>query len=111
MVDTYVVSESGKATILKDPNATLDYPFNWTAWLDDVSDALATKTVTTPTLDSEGQATTLVVVDSNIVGKKVVAIISGGTPGKTYPVTCHVVTAATPPREDDRTIYIKIKER
>ena len=104
MVDTYVVGTTGKATILKDKDAVLDYIFDWTTWLDDVADSITSKTVTlgaTPTgltLDS-----------SSIVGKTVVAWISDGTEGQTYSVTCHIVTAQG--REDDRTIYIKIKDR
>ena len=104
MVDTYVVGTTGKATILKDKDAVLDYIFDWTAWLDDVADTIATKTVTTPTVS--GQIT---IDSSSIIGKTVVAWISDGTEGQTYSVTCHIVTAQG--REDDRTIYIKIKER
>ena len=106
MTDTYVVGETGKAVIIKDPDAVLDYIFDWTLWLDDVVDTIATQTVTTPTVSGS-----IVIDDSNSVGKTVVAYISGGTVGQTYPVTCQIVTAASPPRTDERTIYIKIKER
>jgi len=104
MVDTYVVGTTGKATILKDPDAVLDYIFDWTAWLDDVADSITTKTVTTPTVAGQ-----IVIDSSSIVGKTVVAWISAGAAGQTYEVNCHIVTAGG--REDDRTIYIKIKER
>ena len=106
MTDTYVVSASGKAVIIKDPDAVLDYIFDWTLWLDDVVDTIATATVTTPTVSGQ-----IVIDDSNPVGKTVVAYISAGTVGQTYPVTCQIVTAASPARTDERTIYIKIKER
>lgn len=101
MTDTYVISDSGKATILKDPNATLDYTWDWTLWLDDIVDTISAKVVT---VDSP-----LVLVSSNIVGKKVVAFISGGVAGATYKAVCEITTAGG--RIDDRTIYIKIKER
>jgi hypothetical protein len=104
MTDTYVVGSSGKAVILKDPEAILDYIWDWTAWLDDIVDTLAFETVTVPT--------GLVLESEAIVGKTVVAFISGGTVGQTYPVTCHITTAGgNPPREDDRTIFLKISER
>lgn len=106
MTDTYVVSASGKAVIVKDPDAVLDYIFDWTLWLDDVTDTLFSQTVTTP-----AGVGAIVIDDSDIVGKTVVAYISGGTVGNEYPVTCQIVTAASPPRTDERTIYIKIKER
>jgi hypothetical protein len=106
MTDTYVIGATGKAVIIKDPDAVLDYIFDWTLWLDDVVDTIASQTVTTPAGTGN-----IVIDDSDIVGKTVVAYISGGTVGQTYPVTCQIVTAASPARTDERTIYIKIKER
>lgn len=102
MTDTYVIdAATGKATIVKDPQAVLDYTFNWTAWLDDITDALASHLVTADagiTVDS-----------SSIVGKTVVAWISGGTVGTTYRVACKVTTSGG--RTDERSIFIKVKER
>lgn len=43
------------------------------------------------------------------VDNTVVAWISGGTAGTTYRVTCRIVTAGG--RTDDRSIFIKVKER
>lgn len=102
MTDTYVVdATTGKATILKDPQAVLDYIFDWAAWLTDISDTLATHVVTPDagiTLDS-----------SSIVGSTVVAWLSGGTAGTTYRVACKITT--TGGRTDERSIFIKVKER
>ena len=106
MTDTYVVSASGKAVIIKDPDAVLDYIFDWTLWLDDVVDTITSQTVTTPTVSGG-----IVIDESSIVGKTVVSYVSGGTVGQTYPVTCQITTASTPARVDERTIYIKLKER
>jgi len=39
--ETYTISASGKASIVKDSAAVLDYPFDWTDWLDLVSDNVA----------------------------------------------------------------------
>jgi|AMWB02.1.fsa_nt_gi hypothetical protein len=87
--------------IVKDPDAVLDYVFNWATWLAGISDTISSHTVTVPAGITLGS--------SSIVGSTVVAWISGGTAATTYQVTCHIVTAAG--REDDRSIYIVIGER
>lgn len=100
MTDTYTISASGKATITKDPDAALDYSLDLTAWLTDVSDTVST-------LDVIGVG---VVIDSSqITGSVVSAFVSGGTVGETATVTFRFTTAAG--RTDDRTIFLKIKER
>lgn len=83
----------------KDPDAVLDYEFDWSAWLG--TDTIATHTVTASawlTVDSTEATTTTVT-----------AWLSGGTDGASYAVTCHIVTAAG--REDDRTATITVQER
>ena len=101
MVDTYDVTNPNKPTIIKDPNAVLDYTFDWTLWLDDVVDAIATKSIVA--------ATGITVDSSQISGKKVIVWLSGGTAGQKYQVTCRITTAGG--RTDDRSIFIKMKER
>jgi len=104
--DTFVISSSGKATIKKDPEATLDYIFNWTDWLTAAGgDVIVSATVTPDT--------GLTLVTSGVVdaGRRVQAFISGGVDGVTYKVKCSIVTAASPnPRREDRVIYIKCKQ-
>ena len=106
MTDTYVVSSTGKYTILKDPEATLDYTFDWTDWLAKSSnDTIATATFTVPT--------GLVLVSSSVIaaGLKARAFISGGTAGTTYKVTCAITTVLAPnARIEERVIYIKVKQ-
>jgi len=34
MTDTYVVDSKGRSVIVKDPNAVLDYSWDWTDWLE-----------------------------------------------------------------------------
>jgi len=104
MTDTFVISGAGssvKATILKDPDAVLDYTFDWTAWLAGIADTLASQQMVVDT--------GITLNSSSIDGSKVIAWLSGGTAGTTYRVTCRVVTAGG--RTDDRSIYIKIVER
>lgn len=99
------------ADFTKDPDAVLDYKFDWksnsngrgfTDWLD-TSETITSHTVTVPTgltLDSSSQA------DTNT---SVIAWLSGGTAGTTYNVTCQIATSAG--RTDDRTIEISVAER
>ena len=102
--ETYVITGTGtdaKATIVKDPDAILDYPFKWTNWL-----ALISDTINSYTIISDPGIN--IVEDSNTT-THVIVWLSGGTVGTTYKVTCRIVTAGG--RTDDRSIYVKIKER
>lgn len=100
MTDTYTISEAGRASIPKDPDATLDYSLDLAAWLTDIADTLESLQVV-----SDG-----VTVDSHLIdGDAVVAWVSGGMAGETAAVTFRFTTAGG--RTDDRTIYLKIKER
>lgn len=112
-IDTYVIGTSGKATILKDPDAVLDYTFDWTAWLDDIADTIASASV--PVLTPAGLVLDLTEPHTNgfqVVGKTVVVWLKQGTPGTTHRVTCRIVTAnPSGQRTDDRSIYVKVKDR
>lgn len=86
-------------TFIHDPDAVLDYIWDWTAWLD--SDTISTATTTADTgitVDSTTNTTTTATVT-----------LSGGTAGENYDVTVHITTAAG--LEDDRTIRIQVRER
>lgn len=84
---------------VKDPDAVLDYQWDWTAWL--AGDTIASCTVTA----QDG----LAVSDTSNTATAVTAWLDGGTADQRYTVTCHVVTAAG--REDDRTITVSVMER
>ena len=86
-------------SFVKDPDAVLDYEWDWSAWLG--TDTIASHTVTA--------ATGLTVDTSEATTTAVTAWLSGGSVGASYAVTCHVVTAAG--REDDRTATITVQER
>ena len=102
---TETFSEVGnpRPWIRKDPGATLDYSFDWTDWLD-AGEAIATYAVTVDgvTLDSQSRD-----------GAVVTGWVSGGTagPGVVASITCEITTDALPSRTDQRTIYLKIRER
>ena len=95
----------------KDPDAVLDYKFDWKAltngsgnsdWLAS-GETISTYEVTVDTgitKDSAAKADT----DTSIV-----IWLSGGTDEVDYEVTVHIVTSAS--REDDRTARIPVRER
>lgn len=89
------------AKFKKDPDATLDYEFDWSAWLLDVSDTIASVTwVLTGTL---------VKVSSSFTSLTATAFISGGTEGEDETLTCRITT--TGGRIDDRSVTLKITPR
>ena len=84
----------------KDPNARLDYQWDWSDWLAD-GETIASAVITVPddiTLDQQDDADTTVT-----------AWLEGGEDGVGYKVTCHITTSAG--REDDRSIYLIGRER
>lgn len=84
----------------KDPDAVLDYTFDWSRWLAQ-SETITTSTVTVSagiTLNSSSNTTTTAT-----------AWVSGGTAGKPYTITDRIVTNQG--RTDDRTITIRVTNR
>ena len=85
---------------LKDPSAVLDYVFDWTEWL------ATGETITDHTITAD----TGITVDSSTESDgKVTVWLSGGTAGINYKVACLITTSAG--RTDERTLWIKVKER
>lgn len=96
---------------LKDPNAVLDYKFDWKAltngsgdsdWLA-VGETISTRVVTVDvglTKDSDS------ITDANTT---VTVWLSGGTPNVDYNVACKIVTSAG--RTDERTVTIRVMQR
>lgn len=85
-------------SISKDPDAVLDYPFDWSTWLD--GDTISSHTIT---------ADSGITVDSSSATTSVVTVwLSGGTAGASYSVACRITTAAG--RTDERTIRIEVFE-
>lgn len=87
---------------LKDPQATLDYRFDWSRWLQ-AGDII---------VDHEVQVDAgLTKVSSSVDpdGDGVTFWVSGGTAGVSYGVVCHIET--TGGRVDERTMDILVEER
>jgi hypothetical protein len=87
-----------------DPDARLDYPMDWSAWLSD-DDVIVSATV----VGVEG-----LVVESPVAFTETVVtpwVSFGPDPvmGQGYNMTYHIATAAG--REDDRTVTLVCKER
>jgi len=89
-----------EAIYIKDPDAVLDYAFDWTDWLAD-SETISSHTVTVPsglTKDSDSESDGVVT-----------AWLSGGTAGTSYDVACKIVTSDG--RTDERTIKVLVVQR
>ena len=85
---------------VKDPDAVLDYGFDWSSWLA-TGETISSHTITTETgltKDSDSESSGVVTV-----------WLSGGTAGNDYDVACKIVTSAS--RTDERTITIRVKNR
>ena len=99
------------ATYDKDPDAVLDFKFDWktasngrgfTDWLD-TTETIASIVIT---------ATAGITVDSSELADtntSVIVWLSGGTDGTSYTVACRITTSAG--RVDERTITISVAER
>jgi hypothetical protein len=87
---------------VKDPDAVLDYPINWSTWLTDISDTYLSHSVISLTGG--------LVADSSTQSGGIITVwLSGGNVGETASFTVRIVS--TGGRTDDRTFYLKIKER
>lgn len=84
---------------LKDPDAVLDYRWDWADWLGTDTITAATITVT-----ADGPDASPPVID----GGAVTTWLTGGSIGA-HQATCRITTAAG--RIDERTVRIDIRER
>lgn len=87
---------------IKDPNATLDYGFDWSQWLD-IGETISDYVIVTSPCGIVNLYST-----STISGS-VVAWLTSGCAGTRYSIACKMTTSAS--RVDERTIKIDVKER
>lgn len=85
---------------VKDPQAVLDYKWDWTDWMPD-NDKIVASTFTTDSDD-------LTVEDTLFDDVTTTVWLSGGVAGERYTVTNHITTDDG--RQDDRSITIVCKE-
>lgn len=88
--------------MVKDPDAVLDFRWDWTDWLDDDT----AETITSANIIG---AVGVTVDDSNVDGATVVARVSGGAIGEPASATCRITTSTA--QVDDRTMTFTIRER
>jgi len=87
---------------LADPQAVLDYEWDWSSWLDTANN----ETILSHTITSDPGIT----VNSHTATSTTVTVwLTGGTVGTRYAIVCHITTSAG--RQDDRTIKIVVQDR
>ncbi|MEV6105716.1 hypothetical protein AB0M28_13510 [Streptomyces sp. NPDC051940] len=86
---------------IKDPDATLDYTWDWTLWCAGNKTIISAVIILPPGLTAVGEP----IVTSPTVSQ----VISGGTLSETYKATCRVTTAGG--IIDDRSLWITIRDR
>jgi len=86
----------------KDPNAVLNYDFDWSDWLGtgEVISSIDVAADTGLTVDSSSNTDDTVTVT-----------LSGGTVGESYTVRCRITTNSSPAQTDDRSMTVTIAER
>lgn len=87
----------------KDPNAVLDFNWDWTEWLATNEDVIQTISIETNGVDLKPSPA------PTTDGLIVTAWLSGGVAGTRATARCRITTSAG--RTDDRTINITIRER
>lgn len=96
----------------KDPDAVLDYLWNWADYLgtDTIAAAdFAVYDTAGQLLDDSESGYDGVAVDSSSAADTTATVwLSGGEVGTKYVVTCHITSAGG--REDDRSLHLTIKE-
>lgn len=89
--------------ITHDPDATLDYQWDWADWLAADGDTITSHTITIVAGGvTEAQA-------SSRTATAVTAWLTGGVAGTHAQVTCRIVTAAG--RQDERTFTLAVRQR
>jgi len=96
----------------KDPDAVLDYAFDWATWLDSDSSPAETISSHTITISGGGDSPISLTNDSDSEASGIVTVwLSGGTAGNIYTVSCEIVTDSATPRTEERSITIIVQER
>jgi len=84
---------------VKDPQATLDYQFNWSAWL--TSDTISAVTWTVPAGITQTAATNTTTTAT--------IWLSAGTVGTRYTIVCRITTTAG--RIDERSLIVSVQQK
>ena len=90
--------------VKKDPDADLDYGFDWSAWLG-ATDTITASTWAAPAASGLTMHGASISPDGNVTS----VWLSAGNVGGVYSVTNHIKTAAG--REDERSMRVTVVER
>jgi hypothetical protein len=90
-------------TFIKDPNASKDYPIDWSGFLA-AGEGIASSQWIVP------DGITVVPGSEDIDGAVTVASFSGGQNGVNYAITNRIVTDSTPPRSEDVSVLLLVRE-
>ena len=88
-------------SFIKDPSARLDYSWDWALWLAEVSDTIASATVTVSGATAVGSP---VVGDTEVTQR-----VEGGEIGVECELVCQITTVGG--LIDERTIHLTIIDR
>jgi|GEM_PF-563589 len=102
----YVVTHGDEASCInkfqpKDPDAILDYGFDWSGWLA-AGESIASHEIIADNIETDTGAS---------LGGVVTVWTSGGQNLTTARITCRITTDNIPARADERTALIRIRER
>lgn len=84
----------------KDPDATLDWIFDWNDWLTEFETISTSEFIVDPGITIESNGNTQ---------KTATVWLSGGTAGEVYRVTCRITTSEG--RADDRSFTLRCTNR
>lgn len=91
------------STFPKDPDAVLDYVYDWAPWLA-AEETIDERVVTVTGSDGE-----LAIDTTSATDDAVTVWLSGGTHGVKYRVACLIITSAG--RTDERTFTVSVRNR
>lgn len=94
-------------TVLKDPNANNVYTWDWSDYLVGAAQ-IASYSIIVSTIS--GDASPLASDNESNTTTTVQQRLTGGTAGKTYTVTCRIVTNESPAQTEDRTIRVRVQQ-
>lgn len=100
----WTVTGSAGPVANKDPNSTIDIHFEWAPWLADIGNAKLSNVTF-----SLGNGLEAAGVIPTLTGGTI--FVSGGTLNTNGTVTCRVTTNTTPPRIEERTVTLAIREQ
>lgn len=87
----------------KDPDATLDWIFDWNLWLGDGETISNAEFIVDPGISIDSEK------GSSFTNKTATVWLSGGTEGQVYRITCRVTTSEG--RIDDRSFTLRCTNR